>query len=200
MLLLSACNSGDTAGGKARVVGYSSFAVFEGKAPSPALAGQALIEIAKGSIANGLGLSSVPVKRNHLPWLLHPAATFVTLTKDGELRGFRIRRSLSLRANPFLRDHVVGGQPVLPAAHAITWIANQMVELFMRSAFVDEVYADDQTLRRKLKDILRKHMQHDEDLDREVRRHLKHLQDGTDTFEIEYQKQLELVKRKHGLS
>lgn len=83
---------------------------------------------------------------------------------------------------------------------SVNWIANQMVELFMRSNFVDEIYADDPTLRRKIKDILRRHMQHDEDLDREVRRHLKHLQDGTDTFEIEYQKQLEMVKRKHGLS
>jgi uncharacterized protein len=83
---------------------------------------------------------------------------------------------------------------------SITWIANQMVELFMRSQFVDEIYVDDATLRRKIKDILRRHMQHDEDLDREVRRHLKHLQDGTDSFEIEYQKQLDLVKRKHGLS
>lgn len=83
---------------------------------------------------------------------------------------------------------------------AINWIATQMLELFMRSQFVDEIYADDSTLRRKLKDLLRKHMQHDEDLDREVRKHLKHLQDGTDTFEIEYQKQLEMVKRKHGLT
>lgn len=83
---------------------------------------------------------------------------------------------------------------------AVNWIANQMLELFMRSQFVDEIYADDATIRRKLKDLLRKHMQHDEDLDREVRRHLKHLQDGTDSFEIEYQKQLDLVKRKHGLS
>jgi hypothetical protein len=86
-LLLSACNSGDTAGGKARVVGYSSFAVFDAKAPAPAAAGRTLIEIAKGAIANGLALSSVPVKRNHLPWLLQPGATFVTLTKGGELRG-----------------------------------------------------------------------------------------------------------------
>jgi AmmeMemoRadiSam system protein B/AmmeMemoRadiSam system protein A len=86
-LLLSACNSGDTAGGKARVVGYSSFAVFDEKAPAPAAAGSTLIEIARGAIANGLALSSVPVKRNHLPWLLQPGATFVTLTKGGELRG-----------------------------------------------------------------------------------------------------------------
>lgn len=80
-----------------------------------------------------------------------------------------------------------------------TWIANQLIELFMASSFVEEVYADDATLRNKLKDILRKHMQADDDLDREVRKHLKHLNEGTESFEIEYQKQLEMIKRKHGL-
>ena len=85
--MLSACNSGDTAGGKARVVGYCSFALYDGGAVSAEQAGRTLIEIAKGSISNGLGLNSVPTKRNHRPWLLQPAATFVTLTKDGQLRG-----------------------------------------------------------------------------------------------------------------
>ncbi|NVB41902.1 DUF507 family protein [Pseudenhygromyxa sp. WMMC2535] len=83
---------------------------------------------------------------------------------------------------------------------AITWISNQLLELFMRSHWVEEIYVEDSALRRKLKDILRRNMQHDDDLDREVKRHLKHLQQGTDTFEIEYQKQLEMVKRKHGLT
>ena len=69
----------------------------------------------------------------------------------------------------------------------------------MRSAFVEEVYADDATLRRTLKELLRRNMQADDDLDREVRRHLKHLNEGTNSFEIEYQKQLEAIKRKHGL-
>lgn len=85
--LLAACNSGDTAGGKDRVVGYASFALYEGDAIAAEDAGRTLIEIAKGSISNGLGLNSVPTKRNHLPWLLQPAATFVTLTRDGQLRG-----------------------------------------------------------------------------------------------------------------
>lgn len=85
--LLAACNSGDTAGGKARVVGYSALAMYEGGAPATAAAGSTLIEIARGAIANGLGLNSVPVKRSHLPWLLQPGATFVTLRKDGQLRG-----------------------------------------------------------------------------------------------------------------
>jgi hypothetical protein len=85
--LLAACNSGDTAGSKARVVGYSSFALYEGGEVSAEQAGSTLLEIAKGSILNGLGLNSVPAKRNHLPWLLQHAATFVTLTKDGALCG-----------------------------------------------------------------------------------------------------------------
>ena len=85
--LLAACNSGDTAGGKARVVGYSAFALHDGGEPAAADAGRVLIEIARGAIANGLGLSSVPVKRNHLPWLLQPGASFVTLTREGQLRG-----------------------------------------------------------------------------------------------------------------
>jgi hypothetical protein len=85
--LLAACNSGDTAGGKERVVGYSAFAVWEGGEVPLEQAGRVLQTIAKGSIANGLGLSSVPVKRNHLPWLLLPGATFVTLFIDGKLRG-----------------------------------------------------------------------------------------------------------------
>ena len=100
----------------------------------------------------------------------------------------RVRRQLAESA-----DFGIGDE-------ALTWISNQLIEMFMRSAWVDEVYVDDATMRRKLKDLLRKHMQHDEDLDREVRRHLKHLNEGTSSFEIEYQKQLELVKRKHGLS
>src|SRR5690348_6957166 len=41
---------------------------------------------------------------------------------------------------------------------ATNWIANQILETFMQSQHVDEVYADDVTLRKKVKDILRKHM------------------------------------------
>jgi AmmeMemoRadiSam system protein B/AmmeMemoRadiSam system protein A len=85
--LLAACNSGDTAGSMARVVGYSSFALYEAGTVSAEEAGRTLVEIAKGAILNGLGMNSVPTRRNHLPWLLQPGATFVTLTRDGALRG-----------------------------------------------------------------------------------------------------------------
>ena len=82
---------------------------------------------------------------------------------------------------------------------SVQWITNQMLELFMQSQHVDEIYVDDSALRRTIRDMLRRHMQADEDVDREVRLHLKHLSDNTEAFEIEYQKQLDMVKRKHGL-
>lgn len=80
--LIAACNSGDTAGGKDSVVGYSSFALYE---RSEAQSGAALIEIARAAIEGKL--LGKPAAPSAAPWLERPGATFVTLLKDGELRG-----------------------------------------------------------------------------------------------------------------
>ncbi len=82
---------------------------------------------------------------------------------------------------------------------SLNWICNQILETFMQSAHVDEIYADDAIMRRKMRDILKKHMQVDEALDEEVRRRIKNLQEGTATWEIEYQKVLEQIKRNRGI-
>ncbi|HEY7954725.1 MAG TPA: DUF507 family protein [Polyangia bacterium] len=82
---------------------------------------------------------------------------------------------------------------------ATGWIANQALETFMQSSHVEEVYADDVTLRKKIKEVLRKHMMVDEELDQEVRRRIKNLEEGTQTWELEYAKVMEQIKRKHGL-
>lgn len=81
----------------------------------------------------------------------------------------------------------------------IVWICNQLVETFMQSRHVDEVYADDATLRRKLKEILRKHMAVDEEIDQEVRQRIKNLQEGTAAWDVEYAKVMEQIKLKHGI-
>jgi AmmeMemoRadiSam system protein B/AmmeMemoRadiSam system protein A len=84
--LLAACNSGDTAGGKGQVVGYSSFALYEGGEIQHEDAGSTLISIASGSISNGLGLGPKP-EVDGAAWLNHAGATFVTLLHAGALRG-----------------------------------------------------------------------------------------------------------------
>jgi hypothetical protein len=100
---------------------------------------------------------------------------------------FKIKRGLAEE-----HDFAVGDE-------AVGWMVNQIIESFMHSPHVDEVYADDMTLRRKVRELLVKHMSMDEQLDEEVRRRIKNLEEGTANWEIEYNKVMDQMKRKHGL-
>lgn len=84
--LLAACNSGDTAGGKGQVVGYSSFGLYEGEEVLPGRAGARLLAIARSAIEDSFAPGSAREMPSE-PWLRQAGATFVTLTKDGALRG-----------------------------------------------------------------------------------------------------------------
>jgi len=83
--LLAACNSGDTAGGKGQVVGYSSFGLYEGGEVPLADAGTKLLALARGAIE--ARLFGKPSQADSAPWLEQAGATFVTLAKNDELRG-----------------------------------------------------------------------------------------------------------------
>ena len=81
----------------------------------------------------------------------------------------------------------------------ITWILNQLLETFMQSRAIEEVFADDATLRRKVREILKKHMSVDEELDKEVRQRIKNLEEGSANWEIEYAKVMDQMKARHGI-
>ncbi|MEI8038116.1 MAG: AmmeMemoRadiSam system protein B [Verrucomicrobiota bacterium] len=80
--LLDLRNSGDTAGTRDQVVGYGAFAFAE---PPVADKGRTLLMLARNAIAQHFGMPAQPVGQPD--WLLEPAATFVTLTQRGQLRG-----------------------------------------------------------------------------------------------------------------
>ncbi len=83
---LAACNSGDTAGGRDRVVGYSAFALDEPGSVTREEAGRTLLGLARASIASRLESREAP-RGDGAAWLQRPGCTFVTLTQDGRLRG-----------------------------------------------------------------------------------------------------------------
>ncbi|GAB4475409.1 MAG: AmmeMemoRadiSam system protein B [Burkholderiaceae bacterium] len=87
-ILIDVRNSGDTAGDRARVVGYAALAFCESRTEAAHRAdetGVVLTTVARGAIARELGLPA----RAHAPaaFLNEPGASFVTLRKRGELRG-----------------------------------------------------------------------------------------------------------------
>ncbi|HMM47559.1 MAG TPA: AmmeMemoRadiSam system protein B [Thiobacillaceae bacterium] len=86
-VLLGACNSSDTAGEPDRVVGYAAFA-FEATEETDQLdaeKGDALLGLARSEIASRLGARAA--QPGSADWLQAPGASFVTLTRRGELRG-----------------------------------------------------------------------------------------------------------------
>ena len=82
---------------------------------------------------------------------------------------------------------------------AIDYILDQLIEMLMHSQSVDEIFADDVTLRRKMRDPLRKHAQIDDELHAEVKNQLKHVKEGSTLWEVEYQRMLEDIRRRKGL-
>jgi hypothetical protein len=82
---------------------------------------------------------------------------------------------------------------------SVSWILDQMLQMLMRSNHVEEIFSEDVEMRRKMRVILTKHMSADDELDKEVRARIKNLQEGTQTWEVEYAKVMEQVKRKRGL-
>jgi len=82
---------------------------------------------------------------------------------------------------------------------SIDYLLDQILEILMHSANVDEIFAADVELRRKMAPVLKRHMAVDEDLEREVRGKLKHVEEGSRTWEIEYTRMMEDIRRRKGL-
>jgi hypothetical protein len=82
---------------------------------------------------------------------------------------------------------------------SIDYLLDQILEILMHSANVDEIFAADVELRRKMAPVLKKHMAVDEESEREARTKLKHLKEGTPTWEIEYTRVMDDIKRRKGL-
>jgi hypothetical protein len=81
----------------------------------------------------------------------------------------------------------------------LEWMTAQIIESFMQSMHVEEIFAEDAALRKRMVDILKKHMLVDDEIDAEVRRRIKNLEEGTATWEVEYQKALEQIKKNRRL-
>jgi len=142
--LLAACNSGDTAGGKGQVVGYSSFGVHEGAPVLLEEAGDTLLRIARSSIERSLSGKEMAGPGTS-PWLRQAGATFVTLTKGDALRGcigsLQAARPLGID----VAENAIGAafrDPRFPALTAAEWL-QVSVEVSLLSAprpirFADE--------------------------------------------------------------
>jgi NADP-dependent 3-hydroxy acid dehydrogenase YdfG len=70
-------------------------------------------------------------KPNDSPqWVVGSPMPFPSPKAKDDLQSYRIFRHLSLEANPFLADHVIGGKAVLPTVCAVGWFVNNCEKLY----------------------------------------------------------------------
>lgn len=78
----------------------------------------------------------------------------------------------------------------------IDYLLAQLVEMLMHSGNVEEIYAEDHQLKLAMRTPLRKEQAAADQLDEVVRKRLKHVEEGSSQWEIEYQRMREEVTRR----
>ena len=148
---LGACNSGDTAGGKAEVVGYASLVLDEGSSVSRVKAGSTLLSVARGAIDGELQKQGLVQSQEH--WLAQAGASFVTLTRSGSLRGCIGSLEAARPLGDDVADNARGAafrDPRFPALTAAEWPACR-VEVSLLSAPRPLRFADEDDLLAQLR-------------------------------------------------
>lgn len=82
----------------------------------------------------------------------------------------------------------------------IEYVIGQILEFLLISRNVEEVFSEDPPMRKKIMGIMKKHLDVDEEVEREARARVKHLQEGTVAWDVEYNKVLEQIRRARGIS
>jgi hypothetical protein len=79
---------------------------------------------------------------------------------------------------------------------AIDYLLAQFVEMLMHSGNVEEIFAQDHQLKLAMRTPLRTEQASAQQMDEVVRKRLKHVQEGSSQWEIEYQRMREEVSRR----
>jgi hypothetical protein len=99
-----------------------------------------------------------------------------------------------------VKNQVAKDRGAPPQEEILPYLLDQILNILFHSTHVGEIFADDAEMRKTLTPVLKKHMEVDTELDREVRSKIKNLEEGTSEFEIEYARVMGQIKQRKRLS
>jgi uncharacterized protein len=95
-----------------------------------------------------------------------------------------------------IRKELARQQGVGIGDDTMDYLLAQFVEMLMHSGNVDEIFAQDHELKLAMRTPLRKEQAAAEQMEDVVRKRLKHVEEGSSQWEIEYQRMREEVMRR----
>lgn len=81
----------------------------------------------------------------------------------------------------------------------LEFLLGQLVEALFASKNIEEIFADDQELRKIINECISKALKVSDEIDQEARARLKNVREGTPEWDIEYPRMIAQVKRQKGL-
>ena len=129
-------------------------------------------------------------------------STYLRLEREAADRAkdLMTQRSMPPTELPRLKKLAAEQKGIKVGDDMLDYLLDQLIEMLMHSGNVDEVFGEDHDLRRHMRPVLRKYLDLDEQLEGEVRGKLKHVQEGTRTWEVEYQRLMGEIQRRKGLT
>jgi len=86
-----------------------------------------------------------------------------------------------------------------PHDERLPYIVGQIMTMLFHSNNVDDVFAEDHVLRKKITTVLKANSGMENELDKEVRTKIKNLTEGTASFDIEYAKVMDQIKQRKNM-
>lgn len=119
---------------------------------------------------------------------------------NDEVRGIIQDRGLGNNAFSRIKKRLAKERDFCFGDDALDWITDQTIEMLLYSNNVEEVFCEDNDLRRTIAKIVKQHAAGTEnELDRAVRGKLKNLEEGSTAWDVEYERALSDIRRKKGL-
>lgn len=95
-----------------------------------------------------------------------------------------------------IKKELARQQGVGVGEEAVDYLLAQLVEMLMRSGSVDEIFAEDHQLKLAMRTPIRKEQAAAEQVEDNVRKRLKHVEEGSSQWEVEYQRMREEMTRR----
>jgi hypothetical protein len=127
--------------------------------------------------------------------------SYLSLEREALDKAKELVESRSLPQSEFARMKKLAAEQrgIKVGDEMLDYLLDQLIEMLMHSNNVEEVFAEDHALRRRMRPVLRKYLELDEALEAEVRGQLKHVQEGSRTWEVEYQRVMGEIQRRRGV-
>lgn len=109
------------------------------------------------------------------------------------------RHSLPLESLGRVKRSLAETRRVIMGEGAFEHVVDRIIDALFNSKNIEEVFFEDQDLRKLVQDSIRKYLGVDEELDREVRGRLKNLREGTSEWEVEYGRLIDQMRHSKSL-